>query len=69
MKRTNEAMNRIMFALMMLCGVMTAQGQTKVGQGQKKAGQRQEVYFSYELIKADGGDDFGSIVVKGFKGD
>ena len=69
MKRTNEAMNRIMLALMMLCGVMTAQGQTKAEQGQKKAELRQEVYFSYELIKADGGDDFGSIVVKGFKGD
>ena len=34
----------------------------------QNAGQRQEIHFNYELIKADD-DDFGSIVVKGYKAD
>ena len=48
---------------------MTAQGQTNAEQRRTNAEQRQEFYFSYELIKADGDDEFGSIVVKGFKAD
>ena len=53
----------------MLCAGMTAQGQTNAEQRRTNAGQRQDFYFSYELIKADGDDEFGSIVVKGFKAD
>lgn len=57
-------MRNFVFLLMLSCAGMTAQAQTVHVDGEH----RKDCYFDYELVKADG-DDFESIVVKGYKGD
>ena len=73
-------MKKLFFALMMLGCWMTTQAQTEEetieredrevmeAERQLQARQRKDYYFSFELIATEG-DEYGSIVVKGYKGD